>query len=383
MQYKIKDNFLNVIIFYLKGDIKLKLIDTILRYPVSTVVNRDGICRIRTFINSSKELFVVITEIDEYNPSASVTNSIENIKMTLLQRGLITDKYIIIEHYEEEYIKASTFDIVSFDNDNRPSWSAKNISKILELLEENVSEFHERTIQIKRLFNEIMKIRNQIDPYLDLPYSENHEVIKRRLEIEENHISKKEIEDLIFNGSKEQDIQKLLKKDLSIFGELYARPNEEYICFSEFPLLNGSIDFVVFSGRSRMDVILIEVKGASFNLVNQRGYKSFSSKIEEAAGQIRKRLGDIHRNYQIFRENVHKIRKKVESGQKLYNSLIGPEGNLEVDENKDISIQAVLIGGRTVKDIEESIKRHDYENTFNPKVRIESWDTWLKKIKRI
>ncbi|MDQ1235134.1 hypothetical protein QE450_002632 [Paenibacillus sp. SORGH_AS306] len=361
----------------------MKLIDTILRYPVSTVVNRDGICRIRTFINSSKELFVVITEIDEYNPSASVTNSIENIKMTLLQRGLITDKYIIIEHYEEEYIKASTFDIVSFDNDNRPSWSPKNISKILELLEENVSEFHERTIQIKRLFNEIMKIRNQIDPYLDLPYSENHEVIKRRLEIEENHISKKEIEDLIFNGSKEQDIQKLLKKDLSIFGELYARPNEEYICFSEFPLLNGSIDFVVFSGRSRMDVILIEVKGASFNLVNQRGYKSFSSKIEEAAGQIRKRLGDIHRNYQMFRENVHNIRKKVESGQKLYNSLIGPEGNLEVDENKDISIQAVLIGGRTVKDIEESIKRHDYENTFNPKVRIESWDTWLKKIKRI
>jgi hypothetical protein len=195
-------------------------------------------------------------------------------------------------------------------------------------------------------------------------------------------ISKSSLKSIIENGCKEQELQRHLKTDLSIFGEAYAKPDDEYICFSEFPLANGAIDFVVFTGRSRMDVILIEIKGAEFNLVNSNHYGAFNHKVNEAATQIQMRQGTIYRDLESFRQNVHKIRKRAEDGESIYNAFLGPRSSLLVDPKKDVNIRSVVIGGRTVNDLEESTMRHNHELSSTPPVRIESWDTWLRRLQR-
>ena len=130
-----------------------------------------------------------------------------------------------------------------------------------------------------------------------------------------------------------------------------------------------------------MDVILIEVKGADFFLTNAGHYSKISSKVEIAVDQIRDRLRYVYENYEKFKRKVHEIREKVESGQTLYNSFQGLFKFLEVDSKKDIKVQSIIIAGRTRDDYEESKKRHDYE--FNSiKIMIESWDSWLRKLRR-
>lgn len=360
----------------------LKLTDIIFRYPTNSAIQVDGICRVRTFVNQNKQIVALLTDLGDKNPSASVTNSIELIHKSMINRGIITESSIIVEHYEGGSFFGESFDMVSFNGEGLPEWRKINEDNLAALLECDRAEFLQLTVSDPRLLAEIDRIRYEINPNVDFPYRENPEVIKRRMEIESRSISKASIHKIIQEGAKEQDILSLLKTDLSVFGEVYAHPTEEYICFSEFPIADGFVDFAVFSGRSRMDIYLIEVKGANFNLVNQSNYESFSSKVEEAAGQLRRRLGDIYRDYKSFRKEVHKIRKAAESGKNIYNSLIGPEGELQVDPNKDINIFTVLIGGRTVDDMKESRKRHDYESSFKPSIKVESWDTWLRKLRR-
>ena len=129
--------------------------------------------------------------------------------------------------------------------------------------------------------------------------------------------------------------------------------------------------------------MLIEVKGADFFLVNGDQYAGFARNINQAADQLRTRLGHAYRNLESFRSGVHEIRKRVESGKSMYRSFRGPEGKLGVDPNKDINIWGAVIGGRTRDDREESAKRHDYERVAAPNIRVESWDTWLRKLRRI
>lgn len=131
-----------------------------------------------------------------------------------------------------------------------------------------------------------------------------------------------------------------------------------------------------------MDVTLIEVKGAEFYLLNQGHYDKFSAKIDIAIDQIRMRLRHVIEDIKKFRAQVHKVRQSVEKGKTIHGSLMGPEHHLEVDPNKDINIRCVVIGGRTRNDLEESRKRHDLERTTHPPIRVESWDTWLRKIQR-
>ncbi len=132
----------------------------------------------------------------------------------------------------------------------------------------------------------------------------------------------------------ENVIHGVVKEDLSLLSEVYAYPQTEYICFSEFPIGNGFADFVIFTGRSRMEVIIIEIKGADFKFSNSNSYKNMSSKINEAAQQIRRKLNFINANYNEFRFFVHGIREQVESGKSMYNSLLGPNGYLHVDPKK-------------------------------------------------
>jgi hypothetical protein len=193
------------------------------------------------------------------------------------------------------------------------------------------------------------------------------------------NVNKNQIKELVEAGAIERDLQKLLKQDLSVFAEIYSNPKDEYICFSEYPIGDtGNVDFVVFSHRSTMDIYLIEVKGANFNIVNQSG--KFQADILEGIDQINRRKNYINRNYSKFREDMHSIREKVESGRPQYNSLLCKQGYLNVDSRKDVNIYSVVIGGRIVHELEESQKRHSWKTDFG--IQLESWDSWLGKVKR-
>ncbi|WP_246637705.1 Shedu immune nuclease family protein [Crassaminicella profunda] len=356
--------------------------DTIFRYQARSFSRHDGLCRVRTFLNSKKETYVLLTDIGDKNPSASVTNAIEIICNSLKETGMVPDGVQFIEHYEDSFGGVPSFDLVIYSEDSRPDWRTLRFESVLEKLECDEKELSVLTYDIVRLAQQIDKIRYKMDPQIDFNYRESKEVTKRRFEIEYKSIKKESIKELIYKGVTEQELSRLLKSDLSVFGEIYSNPDEEYICFSEFPLGNGFVDYVVFTGRSRMDVYLIEVKGADFNLVNKGNYGKFASKIEEASGQLRQRLGHIYRDYEKFRRKVHEIRERVESGDRLYNSLIGPKGNLQVDPNKDINIYPVLIAGRTINDLEESRKRQDFEYSTKPTMKLETWDSWVRKLRR-
>jgi hypothetical protein len=186
------------------------------------------------------------------------------------------------------------------------------------------------------------------------------------------------IANLVSQGASERQLQAELKRDLSILGAACAHPaiRDEYIAFSEFPIAHGKVDFVVFTDRSRMDVILIEVKGANFNFLNADG--SVASDINYAAQQVRERFYQIQSIYESFRKEVHIIRKAVEGGIKKYNSVLGPNGYLHVDPDKDIDVRGIVIGGRTKNDLDESRARHQLEMA-TPRVMFESWDSWLRK----
>lgn len=360
----------------------MKISDFIHRFPTACGTRQDGICRVRIFVGSNSTILALLTDLGDKNTSSSVTNSIELLCKSLLTRGAVSNQCSFIEHYEANAFRGDTFDLVTFGDSGAPHWNSIKRGDAEALLGCDARELSARTLDQPRLLNEIDRIRNEIDPFIDSPWPEAPEITKRRNNIESRMISKSLIIDLVERGVGEQELQRLLKQDLSIFAEIYADPKDEYICFSEFPIADGAVDFAVFSGRSRMDVTLIEVKGAEFHLVNQGHYDKFAGKIDEAIDQIRKRLRHVIDGIREFRAQVHRVRQNVEEGKSQYNSLLGPDGHLEVDPDKDINIRCVVIGGRTRDDYEESKKRHDVERSTHPPIRVESWDTWLRKVRR-
>lgn len=326
-------------------------------------------------------MMVLLTDLGRKNDGQSVTNAAETIVGSLIAQGKVIGPAKFIEHYEREDLLDDTFDLVEIDDNGQPHWKKIATGDLLSFSSCIADELADRSLKNGRVCDEADRLRFARNPFVDSPYFYDNEVVKRKLEIIDKMISKEEVQSLIQRGATEQEIQRLLKSDLSIFGEIYA-PDDEYICFSEFPVADGAVDIVLFTGRSRMDVIFIELKGAEFNLVNSDHYGEFSHKINQAAGQIRGRLGYIYRDLTGFRKFVHSIRARAEKGEKIYNSFLGPIFKLGVDPAKDIKIRTVVIGGRSVNDLEESRKRHDYETRFVPPIRIESWDTWLRHLKR-
>ncbi|AUN09686.1 hypothetical protein RSJ21_04360 [Clostridium botulinum] len=359
----------------------MKISDFIFKFITKLSSINYGLCRVRIFIGANNAIFVLITDIGNLYPSVSVTNSIEYICSSLIEKGLINNKSTFIEHYEKDTFSCSSFDIIEFDNNGKPSWHSISQESAKELLGCDDNELSSLTQENKRLISEIDRIKYYINPELDFQYRENHDVIKRRFEINDRMLTKKQLENIIRSGAKEQDIARLIKKDLSILAEIYANPKDEYICFSEFPIEDGYVDYVVLTGRSRMNVYLIEIKGADFNFINKNSYK-FNEKISEASQQINTRLGFIFRNYMYFKKNIHDIRRRIENGEELFNSFRGPISNLYVDPDKDINIYTVIIGGRTGDDYTESNIRHDYEMKSISKTKLETWDTFLRKLDR-
>lgn len=359
----------------------MKISDTIYRFPTKGK-RKDGLCRMRVFCNKQREIVVVLTDLLDKNTSASITNSIEIITDSLLRDSHVPENSKFIEHYENNGSFRESFDLVSLSKEKPTEWKTLKKSEVIQLTNSDKQEFDDITLNNYRLLNDIERLRAEIAPYSDLPYPEDNQILRRIIEIEDNKISKASIQKLIEEGANEIEFLKLLKKDLSIFAELYAQPKDDYICFSEFPIDKGFVDFVLITGISRMDIFLIEVKGAEFNLFNQSHYDKISSKIEIAMHQIRERLRYITDNLQDFRKEIHNIRESVEGGEKLYNSFMGPCTHLEVDEEKDINLYPIVIGGRTIDDLEESRKRHDYEVNNRLRIKVESWDTWIRKIRR-
>ncbi|MRZ79952.1 DUF4263 domain-containing protein [Paeniclostridium sordellii] len=359
----------------------MKVSDFIFKYTTKINNKNYGLCRVRIFIGVDNTIFVLITDIGDLYPSGSVTNSIEYICSDLIEKGLINNKSTFIEHYEKDTFSCSKFDIIEFDNNGKPIWHMICEENVKELLGCDDNELSSLTHENKRLVSEIDRIKYYSNPELDFEYRENHDVIKRRFEINEKLLTKKQLEDIVMSGAKEQDIARLIKTDLSILAEVYANPKDEYICLSEFPIEDGYVDYVVLTGRSRMNVYLIEIKGADFNFINKNSYK-FNEKISEASQQIDTRLGFVFRNYMYFKKYIHDVRRRIENGEILFNSFTGPISNLYVDSDKDINIYTVIIGGRTGDDYRESKLRHDYEMKSILKTKLETWDTFLRKLTR-
>jgi hypothetical protein len=307
---------------------------------------------------------------------------VEIIRTALIEKGFAGADAIVIEHYENLSLHGTTFHVVTFSPSNSPSWQSIKLADVCSLLKCEKSEFESFTERDSRLLSEIEKIRNLIDPFSGSPYLEDPDVVNRRADIEACMLSKQELSRVVDSGAGEAELHRLLKNDLSIFSEVYADSGDEYICFSEFPVESGFVDFAIFSGRSRMDVILIEIKGADFHLTTTGSYKNFASKTNEAIQQIRTRVGIAYRNMEKFRRDVHMIRQRVEAGETLHGSFVGPYARLEVDPNKDINVRCVVIAGRTRDDLEESRQRHDFEWSVKPPVKVETWDTFLRKLRR-
>ena len=358
----------------------MKIFDIVHQFNDERTQISQGICRVRCFFGPAG-MVVLLTDLGDKNDGQSVTNAVEVIIKSLLDQGYIIPPATFIEHYERNEWASDSFDKVALMPHTK--WETLSRSQVVEMIGDEDGELSDRSAINPRIVSQADRLLFRHNPFVGSRYPESNNVTKRRLEVIDGMISKASVEALVQSGSGEQELQRLLKADLSIFGEAYAKPDDEYICFSEFPLVDGVVDFVVFTGRSRMDVILVEVKGAEFNLLNTNHYKAFNHKITEAVAQISQRLGVIFRDLNGFREKAHAVRQRAEFGEKVHNAFLGPRSKLGVDPEKDINIRCVVVGGRTQNDLEESVKRQDYEAHTTPAVRIESWDTWLRRLHRI
>jgi hypothetical protein len=360
----------------------MKVSDFIFRYSSHRGQIHDSLCRVRLFYSPDQGKSALLTDIGNKNPGQSVTNSIESLARSLIESGHIDESTRLIEHYEECSYRQGTFDFVTFQN-GIPDWHSTTAAIAATEIACDESEIKGCTADDPRLARQIEKLRMEIDPHLDRPYQESREVINRRADILRNRVPIQQLRNLVENGAGEKDLQRLIRSDLSLLGEMYAQPDEEYVAFAEFPLDDGRVDFALFSGRSRMDITLIEIKGADFYLTTKDSYSNLNAKFNEGRQQITRRLGYIFRNYPTFRSHVHKIRERAERGEQIYNAFIGPQGKLMVDPDKDVNAHYVVIGGRTRDDQLESKLRHEFEISFNPRIRLESWDTWLRKLRRV
>lgn len=355
----------------------MKINDFIYRFPNYRFRASDGLCRVRTFVGKDQEVIAVLTDLDLHNPSSPVDISFESIRASLILKGLLPPESRFVLHEEPSRLSGARF----WYPLSSPPWEkALSRGELCRILGCPSSEFDLLTADIPAMANEMMRLRCQIDPYLDHPCPEYHEVTRRRLDIEDHMLEKSQIATLVESGAGERELSHALQLDLSLLAETYAYPEGEYICFSEFPVGDRIADFAVFTSRSRMLVTLIEIKGADFLLTKSNHYGSFHSKIEEAALQLRSHERYIANHYDQTRLLFHQIRKRVEQGETLYRSLLCPRGRLEVDPEKDIDLYKVILAGRTRNDLDDSRKRFDYENVQG--IHIESWDTWLKKLRR-
>jgi hypothetical protein len=330
-----------------------------------------GLYRIRFYISAKKHDVVVISEIGDLNPGTSVTNSIEHLIRQLKAESRINDLTIVIEHCEPSFVFDHTYDIITLDEHGLPIWKNIDLEEACGICETDAADLTSVIKDNNQLLTEI-EILNPVKEEAE-PESSDNSVTK---------ISKSYLQRKIGSRAGERELQWLLQTDLSILGEIYSDPKDEYICFSEFPVGDKPADFVLFTGRSKMVVYIIEIKGADFYFSNKGTYKKMNEKISKCRHQIVEKLNHINKSYYSeFHQICHNARQTVESGNNIYNAQVGKQKYLQVDERKEIEVYGVIIGGVTRDDLHESKLRYN-EQILTPIIRIESWNSFINKLSR-
>lgn len=279
--------------------------------------------------------------------------------------------------------------MVEYTSAGTPQWKSITYSQILELLECTEDEFNDYRAD-QRVKQEICEALNGTPKIKRFEYIEPPEITERRLEIDKGKISKQAVKEMLDQYPPEREMSAFLKRDMSLLSECYANPEDEYICFSEFPIDKGEgkgkgkeiVDFALFTGRSRMTVYLIEIKGAQNDLCRKNHYKDFRADVQEGRGQLIQRAAWIKNNYRECCNFVHKVLKSVKENGRPYNAFVGPQYKLLVDPNKDVIFKYVLIAGRTGDDLHDSHKRHITDCAMNGDFQTETWDSWYGKLTR-
>ena len=227
----------------------------------------------------------------------------------MIYQSKIPFKSKIIEHYSSSsFYFSEKFDLVTFDSNMKPNWksvSFKTISKILECSDEEFDNYRNN----QRAKKEIKDAIFGVPKLQEFKYSENPDITERRLEIVLNQHNKDDIIRLLSYSPEENKLNKFLREDLSLIAECYANPSEEYICFAEFPVGEHRADFALFTGRSRMNVYLIEIKGAD----KENHYGEFKSSIQEGVGQLKKHSDWCNKNYETFRTFTYNVLEEVKN----------------------------------------------------------------------
>lgn len=354
----------------------MKVSDFIYKFK-SYRMREQGLCRVRFFVNMQSEFTCILTDIASMSNAPYLDTVCDFVIHLLYENGYMLECQYIILH-DECYNRMEMVD--KYGNIVK-----KNLSKedVIALTNCSDDEFEKKSMDILQVRRQIEKKRYEIDPFINNQFLKSQSYIRRELEIQENSISKKKLKELVDSGAKERALSELIKKDLSLVAEIHSSsPHDEYIVFSEFPIGNKRADFAIFSSRSTMNVTFIEIKGADFNLKKRGRYDNFNAKIEEANSQIRNHRKHISNNYESFRKEMHQIRMKAESGEKVYNAFLSPKEKLLVDPNKNINIRYIIVAGRTPEDdVEESDLRYQFGKDDRD-VELFSWDSWMRRLSR-
>ena len=352
----------------------MKISDFIFKFK-SFKMREENLCRVRLFVNSKKEKICVLTEIESMSNGPYLETVCKTVIDALNDNGYLLDFQIYILHEDSN----NSMNIIDECGNIKRNLTEKEIKILTECSED---EFSKKSMDILSVKRQIEKKRYEIYPFINNKYLKSPEYIKREIAIQENAISKKKLQELINAGESEHELDTLIKKDLSLIAEIYSYPRDEYIVFSEFPIDNKRVDFAIFSGRSTMDGTFIEIKGAEFNLKKRGHYNDLNAKIEEANSQIRDHRKYIYNNYDLFRKELHRIRKRAESNENIYNAFLSPKRELQVDPNKNVKIRFVIVAGRTPEnDIDESDLRYQFGKSYND-VELYSWDSWIRRLSR-
>lgn len=352
----------------------MKTSDFIFRFK-SFRMRHDSLCRVRFFINTQFKTTCVLTDIGDMANGPYLESVCDTVIIFLNAEGhlLHCDNLILHDEYDNS---------MKILNNNGKIVGSLSREELKELTECNEEEFIKKSMDLSGVRERIIRKRSEIDPFLGKKCAKDPFYYKREIEIQENAISKATLKKLIDDGAGERELGKILKMDLSLVAEIYSQHHDEYIVFSEFPLGGNIVDFAVFSGRSTMDVTFIEIKGADFNLKKRSHYDAVNAKIEEANSQIRSHRKYIYSNYEAFRKEMHIIRSKAENGEKIHNAFLSPVRELQVDPEKNVNIDFVIVAGRTPEhDVKESDIRYQYTKEI-PDLELLSWDSWIKRLRR-
>lgn len=197
-------------------------------------------------------------------------------------------------------------------------------------------------------------------------------------------IAKKDFREFIETKPKESEISEYLKKDLSVFAEVYAKPQNEYIIIPEYRVGDRKVDYIMFFGRSRMKVRFIEIKGADFDFYDSHK-STYNTRIKDAVEQIDNKVAYFTKNYQEFRVRAHEYREKAEHGLLKGIGIESPknDGRLFVDPEKDITLfTPIIIGGNSNNDRLESRIRDDFYVGNNRTKKLETWDSFIRQMIR-